>query len=316
MRIYFILLACSFVLTACTLEKAHLTQTSDASLYKQAKEKIEPQHQVSQSQPPVKEHNTVLSKSETTFFVASRPEEILAQKTSDLESLSAQIKRQNIARLEKLSGTKKASVEQLPLLTSTREGRSFLAMNPDARAFVQASPSNTCPVRATGEDDDSPEWAVNVAMKSCFKALDTIGIADRCGCQLMVKNSVLVDEMDAFAYARGVSTVVFQPNTTEAHLYIAEEIIQDSPDYSLRFFNLDQELGIANLTQDGSLQATIDNKKYNGHWYAEGYRRGHMIIRLFLSSLEHNDRLIVLVGYEPQDFQERFSEISQWVERD
>lgn len=316
MRIFFILLACSFALTACALEQTPLTQTSNASLYKQAKEKIEPQYRVSQSQPPKQEHNEALPKSENTFFVASRPEEILAQKTSDMEGLSAQIKRQNIARLEKLSGTKKATVEQLPLLTSTREGKNFLAMNPDARAFVQASPSNTCPVRATGEDDNSPEWAVNLAMSSCFKALNTIGIADRCGCQLMVKNSVLVDEMDAFAYARGVSTLVFRPDTTEAHLYIAEEIIQDTPDYSLRFFNLDQELGIAELTQDGSLKATINNKQYNGHWFAEGYRRGHMIVRLFLNSLEHNDKLIVLVGYEPQDFQERFSEISQWVERD
>jgi len=285
-----------FIVSACS-------QNKTAPVYQAASKMMTAQTQDAQAKADLPKQD---------FFVALKPEIIVAKNALMLGELTPQIVRQTPERLRGLSRTQTISLEQLPLLTETREGIQFANMLGTPRAFVQATPASSCPVRSVGFDEKSTLNATQIALGRCLVALGQIGVSDRCDCRVMAQDNTLLDNLEAFTYARGVSAIFIEPYTDNTQSYIAEEIAQTTLDHQLEFYSLDKKVGQVTLFADGTLRATLD-QLYTGHWYAEGYRRGHLVVRLYLETVQ-NEKLIAVIGYEPQELRERLSEMNEWIE--
>lgn len=299
---------CATLWSCAPITSRDTETTNNASPYQQAKKMIQVQENTSAK---TSTRTATAAPENQNFLLASEPEKIIASDAAAITTLLPVVERQTPTRLNTFSDTRDISIEQLPLFTQTREGIEFLEMPPLARAFVQAVPAQTCPVRSIGAHTAKPADAAVVALNNCENALTQMSIASRCDCQLIATNNILLDELETFTYATGVSAVFVEPNTQNTQSYIMEEVTQDSLDRVFVFYRLNNKVGTATLFADGTLTATLD-QPYTGKWYAEGYQRGHLVVRMFLKTAK-NERLIALIGYEPDEFKNRLYEINQWI---
>jgi hypothetical protein len=62
--------------------------------------------------------------------------------------------------------------------------------------------------------------------------------------------------------------------------------------------------------QNGALTAT---RYYHGRWVPEGFRRGRLAEKLYLTD-EAGERLIALIGYSPAELADREGELAAWYD--
>lgn len=200
---------------------------------------------------------------------------------------------------------------QIGLLYGDPQGRAFVeTLGP--RALAQGEPANQCPALALGRGPDKPA-AARSALQSCFAALQ--GRAD-CGCRLLAEGDRLLASASHFSYALGVSAALVDPAGGREMALVAEERpVATRPDSSVVWLlGFQGPVGALHLEPDGTAALALLSEgptnapKWFGRHHAEGFRRGRIARRAFVSDAQGRER-ILLVGFEAQELAERHAEL-------
>ncbi len=200
---------------------------------------------------------------------------------------------------------------QIGLLYGSPEGRAFVeTMGP--RALAQGEPPAQCPALTVGRGA-SGEAAAREAFEGCFAAL-----AERedCGCRLLAEGDRLLAGAPWFSYALGVSAALVDPQSKREMTLVAEErAVPSRPGAStVWLLGFDGPKGALHLEADGAASLALlsegraSNPQWRGQAYAEGFRRGRVARRVFLTDAQGRER-ILLVGFEAQEMAERHDEL-------
>ncbi len=297
-------------LTACTGDAAQIVQLADAGDIRETVKPAgsrDPQEQIVNSTP----RGTLDSRDLTQrVLIRPRPPKIIAKDFNSLPDALTFATRSATGDAERIRGARWTEAAQIGLLFGSPEGKAYLA-GKQGRALVSGEPMESCPILdvALAPTDDQ---ATNGAMRACLNATATL---PDCGCRLIARGDHLLAKREDFAYAIGVGTTVIDQASGTTMTYASEERIVEGRPGARHLWLLDVKgpVGLLQVEPDGRAAMTINatGKKYTGLHKADGFRRGRIARRAYLTG-EDGRNLIVLVGYENAEFMDNREQLTAW----
>lgn len=297
-------------LAACTGDASQFVQMADAGevrgIVKPAGSR-DPQGQIVNSTPRGTLDSRDLAQ---RVLVRPRPPKIIAKDFSALSEALTYATRSATGDAERVRGARWTEAAQIGLLFGSPEGKAYLT-GKQGRALVRGEPVESCPVLdvALAATDDQ---ATDGAMRAC---LNDVAAYPNCGCRLIARGDYLLAKRDEFAYAIGVGTTVIDQSRGTTMTYASEErIVQGRPgSRHVWLLDVNGPVGLLQVEPDGRAAMTINatGKKYTGLHKADGFRRGRIARRAYLTG-EDGRNLIVLVGYEDTEFKDNRAQLAAW----
>ena len=244
------------------------------------------------------------------FFSVPRPAEIVAENNSDLGEALLYAQRATDTDPKKQNGGKWIEAAQIGLLFGSPEGKAFLTA-PAGRALVRGEPAESCPALhvATAPTDGQ---ATEGALRACLRDVSS---RSGCGCRVIARADRLLAKRDEFQYAIGVGSQIVDPTTGRRLQMTAEErIIEGRPGIRrLWMLGAAGPVGMLQVEPDGraAFVFTDSGKRYDGSHRADGFRRGRVARRAYLTAKD-GKRMIVLVGYEDEELNENAGILQAW----
>ena len=244
------------------------------------------------------------------FFSVPRPAEIVADDYNDLSEALTYASRAAAADPKSQNGGKWVEAAQIGLLFGSPEGKAFLTA-PAGRALVRGEPAESCPalnVAAAASDDQATEGA----MRACLRQMAG---KEGCGCRVIARADRLLAQRDDYQYAIGVSSHLIDPRTGKQLAMTAEERVIEGRPGARRLWMLGVAgpVGMLQIEPDGRAAFIFSRtgKRYDGTHRADGFRRGRVARRAYLTAPD-GKRMVVLVGYEEGELQENIGTLQTW----
>ena len=244
------------------------------------------------------------------FLSQPRPAEIVVNDYSDLDEALVYSQRATSGEPSRLRGARWIEAAQVGLLFGSPEGKAFLTA-PAGRALVRGEPAETCPALnvATAATDDQ---ATDGALRSCLREMSA---RSNCGCRVIARADRLLAPKDEFQYAIGVASSVIDPATQqELHLTAEERMIEGRPgSRRLWLLGAGGPFGMLQVEPDGraALVMSGTGKRYDGSHQADGFRRGRVARRAYLTS-KGGKRMVVLIGFEDSEVKDNRDALAAW----
>lgn len=257
-----------------------------------------------------------------------QPPALVARSDADVQPIARAASPERLVQLADRNGSVRYEGAQLPFFFESELGQSFLKSGA-GRAIAQGAPRESCPAFGVALGADSVPAAVETALNGCLDELSLTAAPSDCGCRLLAAGSVLLDETDAYAYARAIHVRLIDPKRGLQTSLIAEEraprLLESGPASDKRIAELTHgarsvwllspsgpfaslELkanGAAEMTiVEGPPEALSAVRQLNGRWSAEGFRRGRLAKTVVLTDAD-GDELTLLIGYEPDELDVR-----------
>lgn len=202
------------------------------------------------------------------------------------------------------------------LLYNTGWGRAFLSA-PSGRALAIGDPPDQCPgIGVVAGGPETPRLqVVDAAISQCIQSLERARASD-CGCRLLALDDTLLAPLEAFAHAPGVSARLFGlGGGAGTQQLVARESRELAADGSVRvlFSTVSGPIAAAALFADGRavLEVAESGLVLEGARDLRGWRRGRLTERLLLRGPD-GQRVIALIGFEPEDFAREGLALAQW----
>jgi len=244
------------------------------------------------------------------FFSVPRPAEIIAKDYSGIDEAILYAERATSTDTKRQNGGRWVEAAQIGLLFGSPEGKAFLTA-PQGRALVRGEPTNTCPslnVASAPTDAAATDGALRACLREVSKRPD-------CGCRVIARADRLLAPRDDFQYAIGVSSRIIDPLTQQQMRMTAEERMIDGRPGSRRLWMLGAAgpVGMLQVEPDGRSAFIFSQtgKRYDGTHQADGFRRGRIARRAYLTGKD-GKRMVVLVGFEETEVKENIGTLSAW----
>lgn len=244
------------------------------------------------------------------FLSQPRPAEIVVKDYSDLDEALIYAQRATAGNPSRLRGARWIEAAQIGLLFGSPEGKAYLSA-PAGRALVRGEPAESCPSLhvATAATDDQ---ATDGALRSCLREMSARA---ECGCRVIARADRLLAPSDDFQYAIGVAGRIIDPATQrELRLTAEERMIEGRPGARrLWLLGVGGPFGMLQVEPDGraALIVSANGKRYDGTHRADGFRRGRVARRAYLTAKDGR-RMVVLVGYEDTEMKENRAALAAW----
>ena len=245
------------------------------------------------------------------FLSQPRPADIVAEDWSGLEDAMLYSRRATEGEAARVRGARWVEAAQIGLLFGSPEGKAFLSA-PAGRALVRGEPRDKCPALnvASAPTDDQ---ATDGALRACLREIQPYG--PDCGCRVIARADRLLAPRDEFEYAIGVATRIVDPATGNERRMTSEERMIDGRPGARRLWLLGVQgpVGMLQVEPDGRA-AFIEsgtNARYDGKHRAEGFRRGRVARRAYLTARDGR-RLVVLVGFEEEELKDNRAALTAW----
>lgn len=259
------------------------------------------------------------------LVLPAAPPLIDAQDRADVERAMRLAERYDRRALENQRRTRMVEAVQTPLLYEAPAGRRFLAAH-GARALAIGDPPEICPaIGLAASEIPAPRGQTAAqALNGCLAMLEQSAASAECGCRLVALDDTLLADQAAFTYARGVAAQFIGGAAAPKAMLIAEERPEEDGSGDVRIWFLDAigPRAVARLSQAGRAElallqgengALTATRHYRGRWESEGFRRGRLAEKLYLTG-EDGERLIALVGYSPAELAAREAELEIWYD--
>lgn len=230
------------------------------------------------------------------LLVLERPPIIAAKDAAGVEVARRLMGRLDPVEMRNRQGARFVDANGLPWLSGSAEGRAYLAAPPQ-RLLLRGRPAARCPVAFPFVAPATRPMAdlVADALTQCLA-----DVPEGCGCQVVAAGSVLLVPRDETNYATGIAARIRASGLGLDGFLVAEET--SSGGTLLRDL-----LGpVAEMTRDGKA-VTVRLRKsgdvYRGEARPVGFRRGRLAERIYASN-EDGERLMLLIGFEPEELAE------------
>ena len=244
------------------------------------------------------------------FFSVPRPAEIVANDYDELNEALLYARRAASSDPKEQNGGKWIEAAQIGLLFGAPEGKAFLTA-PAGRALVRGEPAKTCPalhVASAPTDDQATEGA----MRACMRQLSA---RSGCGCRVIARADRLLAKKDEFQYAIGVSSHLVDPTNGQKIQMTAEERVVEGRPGVRRLWMLGAGGPVGMLQVEGDGRAafvfTKTGKRYDGSHREDGFRRGRIARRAYLTAKDGR-RIVILVGFEDAELKENSASLQAW----
>ncbi|MEO1492225.1 MAG: hypothetical protein AAFV19_08745 [Pseudomonadota bacterium] len=231
---------------------------------------------------------------EQRMMVLTRPPIIKAESAADVEVARRLMSRLDPNELNRRDGSRIVDANEIPWLSGSEQGRSFLAMQPQ-RVVVRGEPAASCPI-ALSVSASRQKPIQDVAADALSSCLTSAG--PDCGCRVVAAGSILLVPRDEATYATGISARIRAPKIGLDGFLIAEE----TPDGTTLLRDLSGVVGRVQRGNGGdvtlSLRGASDD--YVGTVRKVGYRRGRLAERIYAENAE-GERVALLIGFDPDE---------------
>lgn len=228
------------------------------------------------------------------LVVLGSPPVIAAKPGADLTGARIIAQRSAAEELATRSDAQRVTVDALPYLTSSAEGRAFLALAAP-RALARGAPDDHCPGAAAAGGADRGAAAA-AALTQC---LARVADYPDCGCQVVALDHLVTVPRAAVAYATGTTARLRGPGLDS--LLVAEDEVGGTT--LLRDLNGP----VARLTRGAADDVTLEflrphqalPERLTGKSIKVGFRRGRLAERIYVSA--GDTRLSLLIGFAPDE---------------
>lgn len=199
------------------------------------------------------------------------------------------------------------SVEALPFLQRSAEGRRFLAATGN-RVIARGMPAEMCPATAVEirPQPTSLETLVGQALSRCLDRLRPRH--PDCGCRVVAVNDFLTVPREEMSYASGTTARLRVPALGLDEVLVAE----DDGEMTLIRGLAGPVARIARLPGEGvRIDLVRQGRSFEGRSIPVGYRRGRIAERMYATD-PSGARMSLLIGFSPDELAERAAAWLAW----
>lgn len=247
-----------------------------------------------QRQSGTERARTPTSIADQRLMVLERPPIISAKNASDVEVARRLMSRLDPNELNRREGSRIVDANEIPWLSGSPQGRSFLAMQPQ-RVVVRGEPATSCPIAlsVSATRQKAIEDVAADALTSCLKSA-----GEGCGCRVVAAGSILLVPRKDATYATGIAARIRAPKLGLDGFLVAEE----TPSGTTILRDLSGVVGEVKRGDGGgitlSLRGSADD--YTGTARKVGYRRGRLAERIYAVN-SAGARVALLIGFDPDE---------------
>ncbi|MEM0923389.1 MAG: hypothetical protein AAGI13_10115 [Pseudomonadota bacterium] len=241
------------------------------------------------------------------MVILRTPPVIAAETPEDLPAARLAAERADPAVFATRLQAREVGIDALPYLIGSAEGRAFLKAQ-GSRAIARGRPADICPstavvsrLVATPRGDLAGD-----ALQQCLQNLpqETEG----CGCRIVAIDNLVTVTQDDLTYATGTTARLSLPSRGIDRVLVAEE--DQSGALLLRDLR-GQVATVRAMSRETVALAFADGTEFSGRRIKVGFRRGRMAERIYAESAS-GERLVLLIGFEPDELAERAAAWLAW----
>lgn len=236
-----------------------------------------------------------------------RPPILAAEDAAGLSKAGLNAARTDWQRLYRRTDAQLVSIDALPFLTRTAEGRAFLAAE-GPRALARGRPAAQCPLTVVGlRPEGAPiDTLVSETLSRCLQGL-TAAQPD-CGCEVLAVNDFLTVPRWEMNYASGLTARMLVPALGLDALLVADIVEGET-----LIRGLDGPVGRLERLPGGRVRVVLGEgrQSFEGRSIPVGYRRGRIAERIYATDAEGR-RMSLLIGFSPGELAEGVAAWLAW----
>lgn len=223
-----------------------------------------------------------------------RPPILAGEDAAEVSKAGLNALRTDWQRLYRRTDAQLVSVEALPFLTRTAEGRAFLAADAP-RALARGRPAAECPLTVVGvpPEDTGIDTLVSETLSRCLRGLAPA--RPGCGCEVLAVNDFLTVPRWEMNYASGVAARMLAPALGLDALLVADIVEGET-----LIRGLDGPVGRLERLPEGRVRVILGDgaHSFEGRSIPVGYRRGRIAERIYATD-SAGRRMSLLIGFPP-----------------
>lgn len=220
---------------------------------------------------------------------------LATQNHGSIETVARRAARYHQQTLADFEAAEKISIRQIPFLFSSAEGQSYL-VSEGPKAMVQGTPAHQCPVRAQIRQEaktNSTFPIARLALERCHADLEALGLAENCGCELLLVNDVLMAPLEQFSYATDLPARIFENGTLRPEWFFVREIFTGDSTRGLDILGPKGSYAQLDSVAAGPVAGSLaDGTSVRGTFEISGLARGR---KNGVLSLERQDGSVIRV---------------------